>query len=340
MKETREQILNDTFLSYYFEKREIFNQRDPDYPSVPPKRSKAKAPRPTTLGNFSVITSTEGISTLKHSSGEQIHSKLDPILEARDLYLNQSQILKHLSETEKPTVLWDVGLGSATNAMVTILSYEKLSETQKLAPLTIVSFENDLDALALAIQHPDLFPFLKHSAPHALLEDSVWQSKTLPLKWVLKEGDFCERIEDAEAADFIFYDPFSYKSNPRLWNINCFEKIFERNQYNPCLLLSYSASTAVRATLLNAGFFVGVGKGSGPKAETTVAMTPPYPRAQSPFAVIGKEWLTRWEKSSAKYPDELDDNQKKSFEEKIRKHPQFFVRSNQPDINKLIQLPN
>jgi queuine tRNA-ribosyltransferase len=92
----------------------------------------------------------------------------------------------------------------------------------------------------------------------------------------------------------------------------------------------------VRATLLNAGFFVGQGKGSGPKAETTVAMTPAYRETQAQFTLAGKEWLSKWEKSSAKFPEELDENQKKSFEEKIKKHPQFFNRTNQPCINKLI----
>ena len=324
MKEAREQILNNTFLSYYEKKREIFNQKDPDYPAVYPKKGKGKNPRPTHLGNFAITTSDQGFSTLKHSSGEQIHSTLNPVIEAKELYLEQSRLLTYLSETEKPTVLWDVGLGSATNAMVAILSYEKLCETKKLAPLTVISFENDLDALTLALEHPDQFPFLKHAAPYTLLKDGIWQSKTLPLKWVLKEGDFCERIEDSEAADFIYYDPFSYKSNPRLWNINCFEKIFDRNRFNPCLLLSYSTSTAVRATLLNAGFYVAKGKGSGPKSETTVAMTPVYPHTGSPFPLIGKEWLGRWEKSSAKFPEELDENQKKIIRRKNQKTPAVF----------------
>ncbi len=48
----------------------------------------------------------------------------------------------------------------------------------------------------------------------------------------------------------------------------CFARSIRRG---PCALTTYSRSTLIRATLLLAGFFVGVGHATGMKEETTIA---------------------------------------------------------------------
>jgi hypothetical protein len=70
---------------------------------------------------------------------------------------------KPVSEPE--LVLWDVGLGAATNAMAAIHVLEEAAVAggkSALRGVRIVSFENDLDSLRLATSHAALKPWYKN----------------------------------------------------------------------------------------------------------------------------------------------------------------------------------
>ena len=88
-------------------------------------------------------------------------------------------------------------------------------------------------------------------------------------------------------------------------------------------LLNYSASTAVRATLLASGWSVGYGPQSGPKSTTTVAFTDPSLAQSLDMKLLGPEWLERWEKSHMKTARDLSQTSEQEFEAKIRSHRQF-----------------
>jgi hypothetical protein len=77
----------------------------------------------------------------------------------------------------------------------------------------LVSFERDLDALALALAHPRAFPHLRHPAPHRLLARRA--SGAPGLTWTLVRGDALDALADAPAPDVIWWDPFSPKVDAR-----------------------------------------------------------------------------------------------------------------------------
>jgi queuine tRNA-ribosyltransferase len=81
-------------------------------------------------------------------------------------------------------------------------------------------------------------------------------------------GDFRISMHDASPPDLIWYDPFSYKVDAELWSITVFRELLACCVDKETRLFTYSASTAVRAAMLLAGWYVGPGIGSGPKAET------------------------------------------------------------------------
>jgi queuine tRNA-ribosyltransferase len=112
-------------------------------------------------------------------------------------------------------------------------------------------------------------------------------------------------------------------TNLELWSEEGFAKIFDYCRGNEVQLLNYSASTAVRATLLAVGFSVGYGPATGPKSTTTVAFNEPSLALKFETTLLGEEWLNRWEKSDAKVARTLSKSDEKEFEEKIRKHSQF-----------------
>jgi queuine tRNA-ribosyltransferase len=144
------------------------------------------------------------------------------------------------------------------------------------------------------------------------------------LSWELLEGDFWERAPQASAKpDLVFYDFFSHKTDTACWKPASFARLFELvRSERSAELFTYSASTAVRAGLLHAGFFVGAGVGTGVKKDTTVALTPGWSGAPR-HALLGAEWLGKWDRSQAKFPEGLSESERAAFEALIRRHPQF-----------------
>src|SRR3982751_1103169 len=109
-----------------------------------------KGDTPLRLGDYELHRPWEGFSSIRQiSSGEIMHSRTDPIEEARKVYVEQAGLAERLREgSMEPLMLWDVGLGAAANAMAAIECHEQAMPGR---PLSIFSFENDLDPLRLAL---------------------------------------------------------------------------------------------------------------------------------------------------------------------------------------------
>ncbi len=326
MRDIRSSILEDRFLEFYHVQREQLQQGDPDHPprSVKPKRRKARV-----LGDYEVHIAQEGFASIRHRvSGEIMHSRLPPMQEARELYVKQSNLLQRLQESERPTplVLWDVGLGAASNAMAAIECYERAAAKGAVRNLQIVSFENDLDSLRLALRHNAFFPSLHHPAPRALLETGEWQSKIHSgLRWTLKEGNFPEVLSAiASPPDLIFYDMFSGKTHAEAWTLAAFRQLYTACHGKAVQLVTYTCSTAARAGMLAAGFYVARGPSTGAKLETTLAMTPQAVTPRHPL--LGEDWLGKWSRSTARFPHDASDEDFLPLEMRIRQHPQFQPR--------------
>lgn len=323
MDDMRSNILANTFDSFYKTNKETLAMTDDEHP----RRSKTKrGPASSrTLGNFEVVSHEKGFHSIKQkSSGEIMHSVNEPIIEAKSLYVDQSNMHTELMEdSTEPFTIWDVGLGSGTNAMAAIFEYEKIyADTKIQRPLQIISFENDLDALRLTMKHPSLFHHIRHSAPASILSKSEWLSKNGNCSWRLVEGDFRTTFEAAALPDCIFYDPFSLHTDTELWGYNFFSKMHRLLSEKDLTLITYSASTGVRSSLLAAGFFVGRGVSTGPKKDTTIAVTK-ISKNISKIDLLGNDWLSRWERSSAGAQQNLNTEESELIEKKIRLHPQF-----------------
>ena len=320
MREIRESILEDRFLPYYERKRLELVKSDEENPSTPfiPEKPK-KSEKRMKLGDYEVHESSRGFSSIRQvSSGEIMHSVNPPEEEARNVYLKPSRIDSRF-EGQDEVIIWDVGLGAASNAMAVIQEYENLVPPKKIR---IESFELDLDPLKLAIKHPHRFKHLRHQAPHRLLENQEWVNSTGALGWRLFEGDFLVRMNEAEKPDLVFYDPFSTKVDAPLWTAQAFRALFQATQGKPVMVMTYTVSTLVRAILISEGFYVGSGAASGPKSETTVAFNT-LPAEPFRSMLLGPEWLARWERSGAKAPSGLSEEALLQFETRVRNAPQF-----------------
>jgi hypothetical protein len=101
-----------------------------------------------------------------------------------------------------------------------------------------------------------------------------------------------------------------------------FDHCAERATPGATEFFTYSASTAVRASFLAAGFHVARGNSTGHKGETTIICTAGALRWRAP-QLLGKEWLEKWERSGARWPLTLAGDPEPDLLELVRNHPQF-----------------
>jgi queuine tRNA-ribosyltransferase len=322
MRTMRGHILADTWLPFYQAQRDLLDARD-SYGSAATQDTRA-ARRKLRLkrGRYEVIVRDDVGYIRDTASGEVMHSVNDPAREAHSLYVEQSRLLARLRVcAAQPLVVWDVGLGAAANAMAAILAVESSADTAARR-LLLVSFENDLDSLKLALDHTRWFKHLRHAAPRALLSDQRWINSGSTIEWLLLSGDFAARKFEAPAPDIIFFDPFSFKTDSALWTLPAFRELARVCSEKPAELFTYTYSTSVRAAMLAAGFYVAKGRGTGPKAETTIGLSQHAANGPHDHELLGAEWLVKWRRSGAQAPfgSGAEDT---SWHDAVSEHPQF-----------------
>ena len=323
MRTMREHILADTWLPFYRAQRDVLDARD-SYGKPPTHVTRAALRElKRKRGRYEVIVKGGAGYIRDSESGETMHPDSDPGLEAQSLYVEQSRLAERLKVAcERPLVVWDVGLGAAANAMAAIRAAEDLAASQARR-LMLVSFENDLDSLKLALHHPRWFKHLRHAAPRRLLAEERWSHGAAPIDWLLWRGDFAARKFDAPPPDLIFFDPFSFKTDSALWTLQAFRELAQVCSQKPAELFTYTYSTSVRAAMLAAGFYVAKGRGTGPKAETTIALSALAAALPHEHSLLGTEWLAKWQRSESQAPFGSH-AQDLSWHAGVLSHPQFL----------------
>lgn len=254
---------------------------------------------------------------------ETFHPVTGPRFEANLLHVEQQRLVERASACEK-FVLWDVGFGAAANALVAL---EALSAVP--TEIEIHSFDRSRDPISFALANAEALEYL---VPHQEKIAQLLAEGMAPFgqkgKWFFHEGDFRETVQDLSipAPDALIYDPYSPVGNPDMWNLEHFTRLRAR-LLRPCLFSNYTRSTAVRVTLLLAGFYVGVGVSVGDKAETTVASNDPN-LIENP---LGDFFLRRCLESHNSAPMRaLAYSQSKISEQDylaLKSHPQFQMES-------------
>jgi tRNA U34 5-methylaminomethyl-2-thiouridine-forming methyltransferase MnmC len=241
-------------------------------------------------GDYQLVPLANGENTLFSARyGEKLHPGLGPSAEAELLYVRQLKIRERLAAQPGEFVIWDVGLGAAANALAVLRATRELS-----GRLRLVSFDNTSEPLAFALKHAAALGYLAGYEPQlaALLQAQCaeFANGQLRVRWEFQLGDFPTLLErrfpprlvrnaaplrpgsELATPDAIFFDAFSPAKNPGMWTLPVFEHLFRAlDPARPCALTTYSRSTLIRATLLLAGWHVGVGHATGRKEETTIA---------------------------------------------------------------------
>ncbi len=268
---------------------------------------------------FELTHTTLGVISIKDlQTGETLHNPVGALNEVNALYLAPSKLDERLKKLQN-IVIFDVGLGAGANALLTLQCALKIPKEISFQ-LEIISFEKDLELPRFALQNASQLPHFNNTAEYLqhLLANTTWQSPCGRIKWTLRQGDFTQTIlEEKAKPNLIYYEPYSPNVNPEMWTYEIFKNLYHIS--HNALLMTYSRATKIRAALLAAGFYVGVGPAVGEKVETTQAAN----RLEQLDQPLDKRWLERWKRSHAGYPDDVEDCDKNSFEERILNHPQW-----------------
>lgn len=279
--------------------------------------------------NHEVVVFPGGEASIRDiEAGEAMHSTIGPWQEARLIHLGQSGFKDRLTQTsESPLVIYDIGLGIGANALAAIDARAELAA--RLGPdlplrkLKIVSFENDLGGIRLALANSEKFAFLAENREKAveLLRAGTWQEGAVT--WDLREGDFYSMDLSREPkAEIVFFDFFSPKTHPALWSVAVFSKI-QQACAPGAVLTTYSAATHARVALLLAGFQVGHGVSTAGKSETTVAGLPLSGELSSVKKPLGMEWLSKLGRSDKFAPWDFQSERREEILRRVSLLPQF-----------------
>jgi queuine tRNA-ribosyltransferase len=280
-----------------------------------PTPTATRIPSPSTgSSRFEIVLTSLGVPAVRDEvAGEVMHPVIGPAVESERLYVGQSRLRERLAGSGPRLVLFDVGLGAGSNALAAFAA----AEATEGRPLEIVSFELDTGALALAASDSGAallgLSAVERSAIGNLLAHGRFESARV--RWRLVRGDVRETLpRDPSRADVVFWDPYSPRANPELWTVSAFAALRARCAAS-ATVYTYGAATGTRAAFLLAGFFVGAGDPSGPKAETTAAATD----VRLLTRPLDARWLARLDRSSSPLPQDAPPDAL----DRIRAHPQF-----------------
>jgi tRNA U34 5-methylaminomethyl-2-thiouridine-forming methyltransferase MnmC len=260
------------------------------------------------------------------AEGETFHPVVGPVAEAQALYVNQLKLRQRVRSQTGEFVIWDVGLGAAANVLTALRATRDLS-----CSLHVISFDRTLAPLQFALQHAKALGYLAQyeSAVQELLQTgrADFKQDRQSVCWRLHLGDFPQflrRPGPTPAPHAILFDAFSPAKNPAMWTAPLFASLFQAlDPKRPCAMPTYSRSTMLRVTLLLAGFYVGIGRATGEKEETTIAantlklIDEPLPAAWLQRARHSKSAEPLWE------PVYRQAHLSPETWEKLRRHPQF-----------------
>jgi hypothetical protein len=261
------------------------------------------------------------MSLRSRENGETFHPGVGPKFEATLLHVDQPR-LRERCEAAPHFVVWDVGLGAAANALAVI---EALGSCE--TPVEIHSFDQTTGPLEFALEHAGELGYL--AGKEEILRQMIargFAQVNARMSWTLHRGDFSKEIGrlGAPSPHAILYDPYSAAKNPEMWTFSHFASLSRAlDPARPCLLTNYTRSTSMRVALLLAGFYVGVGKSIGMKAETTIASNC-LELLESPLRA---DWLGRVKRSRNAAPLRSNAYTLSSISdddfEVLRSHPQF-----------------
>lgn len=220
------------------------------------------------------ITQDGSHTLMSDKFGVTYHSKYGAIQESMHVFITAGlrHRLTQISEEEKATNLsiLEIGFGTGLNAYLTLL--ETINPPQNLT-IKYTSLETSPISQE-TIDNLNYTEVLKQNdkALFQSIHDCDWNNfqQLAPNFQLKKVQTALQDFNPTEKYDLIFFDAFAPESQPELWEIPIFEKLFNAMESN-AILTTYCAKGQVKRNLKAVGFAVEGIPGPPGKREMTRA---------------------------------------------------------------------
>ena len=211
------------------------------------------------------LTADNSESFLNETIGESYHSHTGGVEEALKKYVIPCKI-KELAKTNGKIKILDVCFGLGYNSAMAI---SVALEENPNCKIEVVGLEFDLEIIKRIQEVNPSIPFYqqyKKLAP----ENLFFIHQNISVKILL--GDAKETIKQLQEEHFdaVFFDPFSPKSAPEMWQTSFFQEIW-RVMKSSAILATYSCARMARENMAAADLMYDDGPILGRRGPGTIA---------------------------------------------------------------------
>ena len=211
-----------------------------------------------------IITADNSESFMNEVVGESYHSHTGGVEEALKKYAVPCKI-KELAKTGKLKIL-DVCFGMGYNsAMAISVALEENPDCE----VEVVGLEYDPQIISKIQEVNPPIAFFQH---YKKLTPQVLEFKEGKVSVKVLLGDGRERCKELPENyfDAVFFDPFSPKTAPEMWQVPFFEQMY-RVMKNAAILATYSCARMARDNMSKAGLMYDDGPILGRRGPGTIA---------------------------------------------------------------------
>ncbi len=199
--------------------------------------------------------------------GESYHSCTGAIQESQYLFIDNGLSYFINNHKDKKTInIIEFGFGTGLNTLLTTLSIEKFSIENRPK-----IYYDTLEKYPLQEDEYKLLNYGNNSIFNDI-HTSVWERyNEITDNFFLRKVkcDFLEYNFDKKI-DIVYFDPFSPNTQPQIWGIEIFSKIYSAMN-SGSIFITYSSKGIVKQALRDVGFNVKRIKGAGNKRHSLLA---------------------------------------------------------------------
>jgi len=198
-----------------------------------------------------IVLSMDGSHTLFSSRfGEHYHSSFGAIQESRHIFIEAG--LKFAVHDSRSVNVFEVGFGTGLNALLTF-QYARQHD------ITVNYFAVEAFPLGERVVTGLNYPRLLRVEPETFITMHRAGSQLTEIEPFFKLALMPTTLQavklKSDYFDVVYFDAFSPDTQPEMWTVSCFEKIYDAMKRGG-VLTTYSCKGIVKRALKAAGFFI------------------------------------------------------------------------------------
>lgn len=223
----------------------------------------------TNLYSMKILVTEDGSHTLQHPElDETYHSIHGAIQESKHVFIEAG--LNKIAQQKKQFAILEIGFGTGLNAWLSAITAQELKYTIDYTTLEAYPLSS---AITHQLNYATSSLHAEHSRLFAELHACEWEKLyRINSYFTLEKKEVkLENFASEKQFDLIYFDAFSPQSQPELWTVEQFTKLYKILN-DSGILVTYCAKGAVKRNLKEAGFIIEALPGPPGKREMTRAV--------------------------------------------------------------------